>query len=125
MKKKITLLLTLIMSLVAIFAFSAMGVSAETSGQEGWQVKVNETVTVTQGTAATVDYELTYDDFTICYDDDNYCYEIFTEDKMFTIRESELKVIYDTETYIVIFDNNYKWQYNKAILVIGVKVNEE
>ena len=61
MKKKITLLLTLIMSLVAIFAFSAMGVSAETSGQEGWQVKVNETVTVTQGTAATVNYELTYD----------------------------------------------------------------
>lgn len=70
-------------------------------------------------------YELSYDDFAICYDDDNYCYEIFTEDKMYTIREDRLKVVYDTETYIVIFDNNYKWQYNKAILVIGVKGNDE
>lgn len=65
--------------------------------------------------------ELTYYDFTICYDDDNYCYEIFTEDKVFTIRRSQLDVIYDDETYIVIFDNNYKWEYNKAILVIGVE----
>lgn len=68
--------------------------------------------------------ELTYDEFTICYDDDNYCYEIFTEDKKYIIQESRLKVQYDTETYIVIFDNNYKWQYNKAFLVIGVKGNE-
>lgn len=64
--------------------------------------------------------ELTYYDFTICYDDDNYCYEIFTEDKMYIIRESQLDVIYDDETYIVIFDNNYKWHYNKAILFIGI-----
>lgn len=69
--------------------------------------------------------ELTYYDFKISYDDDNYCYEIFTEDKMYIIRESQLDVQYDDETYIVIFDNNYKWQYNKAILVIGVKGNEE
>ena len=69
--------------------------------------------------------ELTYYDFNISYDDDNYCYEIFTEDKMYIIRESQLDVQYDDETYIVIFDNDYKWQYNKAILVIGVKGNEE
>lgn len=69
--------------------------------------------------------ELTYYDFNISYDDDNYCYEIFTEDKMYMIRKSQLDVKYDDETYIVIFDNNYKWQYNKAILVIGVKGNED
>ena len=69
--------------------------------------------------------ELTYYDFNISYDDDNCCYEIFTEDKKYIIQESQLKVIYDTETYIVIFDNNYDWQYNKAILVIGVKRNDE
>ena len=70
--------------------------------------------------------ELTYYDFNISYDDDNYCYEIFTEDKMYTIRESQLDIKYDSdETYIVIFDNNYDWFYNKAILVIGVKGNEK
>ena len=68
--------------------------------------------------------ELTYYDFKISYDDDNYCYEIFTEDKKYIIRESKLDIKYGDETYIVIFDNNYDWQYNKAILIIGVKGNE-
>jgi len=65
--------------------------------------------------------ELTYYNFEICYDDDNYCYEIFTDGKKYEIRESQFNVKYDDETYIVIFDNNYKWQYNKAILFIGIK----
>lgn len=65
--------------------------------------------------------ELTYYDFKISYDDDNYCYEIFTEDKTYTIRESKLDVKYDgDENYIVIYDNNYDWYYNKAILFMGV-----
>lgn len=64
--------------------------------------------------------ELTYYDFKISYDDDNYCYEIFTEDKTYTIHESKLDVKYDDETYIVVYDNNYDWDYNKAILFIGV-----
>lgn len=69
--------------------------------------------------------ELTYYDFKISYDDDNYCYEFFTEDKKYIILESQLDIKYDDETYLVIFDNNYKWRYNKAILFIGVERNEE
>lgn len=69
--------------------------------------------------------ELTYYDFNISYDDDNYCYEIFTEDKKYIIHESKLDIKYGNETFIVIFDNNYDWFYNKAILVIGVKGNDE
>lgn len=67
-------------------------------------------------------HELTYcvEDFYICYDDDNYCYEIFTKDKTYTIRESQLDIKYDDVTYIVISDNNYDWRYNKAILFIGI-----
>lgn len=64
--------------------------------------------------------ELTYYDFNISYDDDNYCYKIFTDDKTYTISEKRLIVKYDSENYIVVYDNNYDWYYNKAILFIGV-----
>lgn len=65
--------------------------------------------------------ELIYYDFEISYDDDNYCYEIFTNDKRYTIRESQLSIKYDIETHIVVYDNNYNETYNKAILFLGVK----
>ena len=64
--------------------------------------------------------ELTYYDFNIDYDDDSHYYEIFTKDKTHMIHKSNLDVYYGNETYIVIFDNNYDWFHNKAILVIGV-----
>ncbi len=63
MKKKITLFLTLIMSLVAIFAFSAVGAVAEESG---FSIKVND-VSVTKGSSVTVDYTLKYDGQEIDY----------------------------------------------------------
>lgn len=69
--------------------------------------------------------ELTYYDFEISYDDDNYCYEIFTNDKRYTIRESQLSIKYDIETYIVVYDNNYDWNYNKAILFLGVRKGDD
>ncbi len=59
MKKKIALLLSLIMSLVAIFAFGAMGASADTANQ-GWVVTA-ENASVIVGGSVPVEYELTYD----------------------------------------------------------------
>lgn len=71
--------------------------------------------------------ELTYflNDFHFCYDDDEHCYEIFTDDKKYIIHEKQLSVKYDRETHIIIYDNNYDWHYNKAILFLGVEENDK
>ena len=60
MKKKIALLLSLIMSLVAIFAFGVMGASADTTEQKGWVVTAKDAPVIVGGSVA-VEYELTYD----------------------------------------------------------------
>ena len=62
MKKKISLIVTLILMLATLFSFSAIGVSADTN--KGWKVTVKD-VAVTVGESVTVDYTLTHNDVVV------------------------------------------------------------
>ena len=110
MKKRISLFLALMLSLVALFSMSIVSVSAEEATQKGWNVTVADQV-VEEGSAITIQYVLKHGDDVV--------------DKILHLPDMSEEVCYSTEPYIEIFEGETKFvegtYVNAAELKAGVK----
>ena len=94
MKKRISLFLALMLSLVAIFSMSIVSVSAEEATTKGWNVTVADQA-VEEGSAINIQYVLKYGDDVV--------------DKITRPADTEKDTYYSTEPYIEIFEGETKF----------------